>query len=129
MTGTRRVAPPDPAATGSAGSAAAPDSPGAPGELVVVSGLLVPPEGAHTLEQAFADRLAAVDRWDGHRGLQVWRDLHHPGRYLMTSWWADRTSFARYMRSPEHAASHARVPQGAYAPSLESLNRYEVIAT
>lgn len=98
------------------------------GQLVVMSTLLVPPAGASALEEAFLLRLGAVDDWEGHRGLQVWRDLHVPGRFAMTSWWQDTTSFARYMRSDDHARSHARVPTGAGAPALESLHRYEVIA-
>lgn len=102
---------------------------GAIGTLVVMSTLLVPAEGAPALEQAFSNRLRAVDEWDAHLGLQVWRDLHHPGRYAMTSWWADKTSFARYMRSPDHDTSHARVPQGQHSPVLESLQRYEVLST
>ena len=94
-----------------------------------MSGLLVPVESAEVLEHAFRDRLHAVDSWEGHRGLQVWRDLHHPGRYAMTSWWADKAAFARYMRSDDHKASHERIPQGEHAPALESLHRYEVLDT
>ena len=47
----------------------------------------------------------------------------------MNSWWSDKTTFARYMRSSEHAASHARIPHGDHAPVLESLCRYEVLPT
>lgn len=97
------------------------------GELVVMSTLRVPPAGAEGLEQAFRDRLGAVDGWEGHHELQVWRDLHVPGRFAMTSWWKDPATFARYMRSEDHARSHARVPTGPHAPSLESLHRYEVV--
>lgn len=104
-------------------------APPAPGTLVVVSSLLAPPAGVGPLERAFLDRLGAVDDWDGYRGLQVWRDLHNPGRYVMASWWADKTSFARYMQSSDHAASHRRIPQGEHAPVLESLHRYEVLST
>jgi|BarGraIncu00222A_1022003.scaffolds.fasta_scaffold331879_2 heme-degrading monooxygenase HmoA len=102
---------------------------GTPGTLVVMSTLLVPVGGADALEQAFRDRLGAVDGWPGHQGLQVWRDLRCPGRYAMNSWWSDKTTFARYMRSSEHAASHARIPHGDHAPVLESLVRYEVLPT
>jgi heme-degrading monooxygenase HmoA len=99
------------------------------GSLVVMSTLLVPEAGGHALEEAFLRRLGAVDDWDGYQGLQVWRDLHHVGRYAMTSWWADRAQFARYMRSTDHADSHARVPTGPAAPRLESLHRFEVLST
>lgn len=107
----------------------APALPVAPGTLVVVSSLLVPAPGVQALEQAFRNRLGAVDDWSGYHGLQVWRDLHSPGRYAMTSWWADKTSFARYMRSRDHGDSHSRAPQGEHAAVLETLHRYEVIAT
>src|SRR5664279_380033 len=46
---------------------------GTPGTLVVMSTLLVPVGGADALEQAFRDRLGAVDGWPGHQGLQVAR--------------------------------------------------------
>lgn len=98
------------------------------GSLVVMSTLVVPERGAAGLEDAFVHRLGSVDDWEGHLGLQVWRDLHHPGRYAMTSWWQDRPSFARYMRSADHDRSHARVPTGELAPALETLHRYQVVA-
>lgn len=102
------------------------ESPTSP--IVVVSGLDVPLPGAQQLEDAFSHRLHAVDDWPGHRSLEVWRDLGRPGRYVMTSWWDDRRTYARYMRSPEHHASHGRVPDGPNAPNLAWLSRYEVIA-
>lgn len=95
--------------------------------IVVVSGLDVPVAGVPALETAFTHRLGAVDSWPGHQGLEVWRDLGRPGRYVMTSWWDDRGSFARYMRSPEHHASHDRVPTGPEAPQLAWISRYEVM--
>ena len=99
------------------------------GALIVMSTLLVPPEGAPALESAFRDRLGAVDGWEGHHGLQVWQDAHRAGRYAMTSWWSDDRVFARYMQSPAHAASHARVPHGEHAPALESVHRYRLLST
>ena len=99
------------------------------GQLVVISTLSVPAAGASALEEAFTQRLHAVDRWDTHLGLQVWRDLHHPGHYAMASWWTDPHSFAAYMRSDDHHRSHARVPDGQNRPTLQSVNRYEVIST
>ena len=95
--------------------------------IVVVSGLDVASERAGELEAAFRSRLGAVDAWPGFQGLEVLRDLARPGRYVMSSRWADRTSFARYMRSPEHQASHDRVPGGDAAPRLVFVSRYEVV--
>lgn len=104
-------------------------APPALGTLVVVSSLPAPLPGIGPFERAFADRLGAGDGWDADRGLRVWRDLHSPGRSVLASWWADKTSFARYMRSNDHQASHRRIPQGDQAPVLESLHRYEVLCT
>lgn len=94
-----------------------------------MSSLLVPVAGADALEHAFRNRLGAVDGWPGHGGPRVWRDLHHPGRYAMTSWWTDQTSFARYMSSREPQVSHDRIPSGEHGPVPESLHRYEVLST
>ena len=99
------------------------------GSFVVASSLLVPLAGADALEAAFAARLGAVEEWPGFQGLQVWRDVATPGHYTMVSWWDDKPSFARYMRSGDHHASHARIPAGEHAPKLDSIRRFEIVAT
>ena len=100
-----------------------------PGSFVVASSLLVPPGGAGALEAAFAARLGAVEGWPGFQGLQVWRDVATPGQYTMVSWWDDKRSFARYMRSSDHHASHGRIPIGEHAPKLDSIQRFQIVAT
>lgn len=99
------------------------------GALVVCSSLAVAVPGVDALEAAFAARLRAVERWDGYHGLQVWRDLTAPGHYTMVSWWQDRPTFARYMRSSDHHASHARIPKGEHGPRLDSVRRFQVVAS
>ena len=108
-----------------------PTTPAAPasGAFVVLSSLVVAEPGMHALEEAFSARLHSVDEWSGHHGLQVWREVAVPGQYAMVSWWQDQKSFAHYMRSTDHHASHARVPSGPYAPRLQDLRRFQVIAT
>ena len=109
------------------------DTPGsgppAKGSFVVASSLLVPLAGADALEAAFAARLRAVESWPGFQGLQVWRDVATPGHYTMVSWWDDKPSFARYMRSTDHHVSHGRIPAGEHAPKLDTIQRFEIVAT
>ncbi len=99
------------------------------GALVVCSSLAVSVPGVDALEAAFAARLRAVECWEGYHGLQVWRDLAAPGQYTMVSWWQDKTTFARYMRSSDHHASHARIPDGEHAPRMDSVRRFQLVAT
>jgi heme-degrading monooxygenase HmoA len=62
-----------------------PDAPAPPlrtDAFVAFSELTVPVGGRDDLEAAFADRLGAVDRWPGFRGLEVWADEQDPTRYV-----------------------------------------------
>ena len=99
-----------------------------PEPWAMVSELAVDPDGAATLEAAFADRLGEVDHWPGFQRLEVWRDPRHAGRYLMVSWWDTREQFTAWMRSQSHNRSHARVPTER-APRPVRFDRYQVIAT
>jgi heme-degrading monooxygenase HmoA len=78
--------------------------------------------------RAFADRLGEVDGWPGFQRLEVWRDEAIPGRYIMVSWWDDRESFKRYMRSDSHRRSHARIPDDPVRPRAVSFSRFTVVA-
>ncbi len=115
----------------SAATLARPSECGPPrkGSFVVASSLVVPLAGADALEAAFAARLGAVQSWPGFQGLQVWRDVATPGHYTMVSWWDDKPSFARYMRSSDHHVSHDRIPAGEHAPKLDRIQRFQIIAT
>ena len=99
------------------------------GTFVAHSEISIEPDAGTTLEQAFADRLGEVDAWPGFLRLEVWRDEREPGRYVMVSWWADRDSFAAYMRSDSHRRSHARIPAEPARPRPVTFSRYTVIAT
>ncbi len=97
-------------------------------QFVAHSEILIDPEGAITLEDAFRDRLGEVDSWPGFHRLEVWRDEGTPGRYVMVSWWTDRETFKEYMRSDVHRESHARIPHEPARPRGVSFTRYTVIA-
>ena len=96
---------------------------------VAVSEISVDPEGADALHAAFADRLGAVDGWDGFLGLELLADRRHPGRYLMLSRWRSKEVFIEYMRSADHDESHARIPEGEHAPRAAGFDEFDVIAT
>lgn len=94
--------------------------------FIVHSVVLVEAPGVDALEEAFRNRLGEVDEHEGFLGLQVWRDVVHPGRYVMVSWWRAEADFRRYMRSDAHRRSHARMPT-LFPPKGGGLHRYEVI--
>jgi heme-degrading monooxygenase HmoA len=95
---------------------------------VVVSELSVDPVGAPALEDAFRDRLRLAESHPGFRRLEVWRDERGDGAYAMVTWWDDEASFRTYMRSKEHAASHARVPVAPAKARGVGLRRYRRVA-
>ena len=101
----------------------------ATGLFVVASSIVIDKVGCTTLEQAFRDRLRAVEATAGFRGLQVWREAKQPGRYLMVSWWLSREDWAAYMRSAAHDESHARIPTVPARPRPDGLRTFEVVAT
>jgi heme-degrading monooxygenase HmoA len=78
--------------------------------FVVSSEVTIAPEGAPTLERAFADRLRLVEKAPGFQRLETWRDVTRPGVFQLVSWWDDADSFRRYMRSSENRIPHARIP-------------------
>lgn len=101
----------------------------ATGLFVVASTIAIDEVGCARLEEAFRDRLRAVEATPGFRGLQVWREANQPGRYLMVSWWLSRADWLDYMRSAEHDASHARIPGAPARPRPDGLRTFEVVAT
>lgn len=98
------------------------------GAHVVTSHLTIHPDGARTLEDAFADRLGEVEDARGFQHLEVWRDTSAEGRYVMVSWWDSEQDFRAYMGSDAHRRSHARIPRDPHAPHAEAVDRWEVVA-
>ena len=99
---------------------------------VSVSRLRVAPERVDELVSAFEQRAHLVDDAPGFVDLEVWRSDRDPGEVVMVSRWRDRAAFRDYMRSPENAESHARIPPELDAAikleKLEHLHTYEVVA-
>ena len=81
---------------------------------------------------AFRRRCGLVDAFDGFVDLEVWQSDRDPGEIVMVSRWRDRDAFRAYMRSDEHAVSHARIDpelDGAIRlERLEHLHTFEVVA-
>lgn len=95
---------------------------------VAVSEIRVDVEGAAALRAAFADRLRAVDAWEGFEGLELLADRRDPGRYLMVSRWASREVFVEYLRSHDHRRSHDRIPKGRHAPHAAGFDEFDLVA-
>jgi heme-degrading monooxygenase HmoA len=100
---------------------------------VSLSRLRIAPERSDELVSAFRNRARLVDTADGFIDLQVWRSDRDPGEVIMVSRWRDRASFREYMRSEEHATSHARIPpeleHEIKLERLEHLQTYDVVAS
>jgi heme oxygenase (mycobilin-producing) len=99
---------------------------------VSMSRLRMAPERVEELVSAFGQRAHLVDDAPGFVDLEVWRSDRDPGEVVMVSRWRDRAAFRGYMRSGEHAASHARIDPDLDAAiqleRLEHLHTYDVVA-
>ena len=97
-----------------------------------MSRLRVAPDRVEELVSAFRRRAHMVDQAAGFVDLEVWCSDRVPGEVIMVSRWRDRAAFRDYMRSPEHAASDARIDPELDAAikldRLEHLHTYEVVA-
>ena len=96
---------------------------------VSLSRLRVPDDRADELVAAFRRRAKLVDAFDGFVDLQVWQSDRDRGELVMVSRWRDRECFKTYMKSREHAVSHARIdPDLDAAIKLERLEHMHVVA-
>lgn len=98
---------------------------------VSLSHLRVHPSRADELVSAFRRRARLVDSFDGFVDLQVWQSDRDSSELVMVSRWRDRASFKAYMRSEEHAVSHARIDAALHEAirleRLDHLHTYEVV--
>jgi heme-degrading monooxygenase HmoA len=99
---------------------------------ISVSRLRVDASRSDDLIAAFRHRSHLVEVSDGFVDLQVWRSDRDPEEVWMVSRWRERDCFTAYMRSDEHARSHARIPQALAAAirlqRLEHLHGFELVA-
>ncbi len=96
--------------------------------FVVSSEVTISAEAAGTLQGAFLDRVHLVESAPGFQRIEIWRDLTQAGVFQMVSWWDSVKSFRRYMRSPEHRVSHARIPTVPERPRGAGVRRYELLS-
>lgn len=80
--------------------------------FVSQSEIEVKPETATMLESAFRARSRLVDQHDGFLGLELLRDIHRPGRYVLLTRWRNRESFRAYLTSADFKAAHQKQHDG-----------------
>ena len=95
--------------------------------FVGISEISVPTDGGPALEDAFRQRMGAVEAWPGFIRLSVLRDRRVGGRYLMMTEWDDHASFLAYMRSTDHRDSHSRIPSGPLQPRAVHFDAYDCV--
>lgn len=78
--------------------------------FVFVSHLTVPPSDHDALEAHFRQRSRLVDGFPGFLYLQLLRPQSGTATHVFLTAWESREAFKAYMKSGEHAHSHAREP-------------------
>lgn len=95
--------------------------------FVFISHLTVPAEDRAELERHFRERSRLVDDFPGFLYLQLLRPQAGDATHTFLTAWRDREAFRAYMRSQEHALSHAREPAGIMARTDVRHEAYEVL--
>ena len=95
--------------------------------FVFISHLTVPADDRGSLEQHFRERSGLVDGFPGFLYLQLLRPQAGPATHTFLTAWESRDAFSRYMRSREHAASHAREPGEIMARTEVRHEAFEVL--
>lgn len=95
--------------------------------FVFISHLTVPSADTEALERHFRERARLVDGFPGFLYLQLLRPQAARATHTFVTAWRDREAFRAYMRSAEHATSHAREPGAIMARSEVRHEAYEVL--
>jgi heme oxygenase (mycobilin-producing) len=95
--------------------------------FVFISHLAVPAADHAELERHFRERSRLVDDFPGFLYLQLLRPQAGDATHTFLTAWENRAAFQRYMRSPEHAASHGREPAEIMARTVVRHEAYEVL--
>lgn len=95
--------------------------------FVFISHLRVPESDHEELERRFRERSGLVDGFPGFLYLQLLRPQSGEATHTFLTAWEDRASFRRYMRSREHARSHAREPKEIMERTEVRHEAYEVL--
>jgi heme-degrading monooxygenase HmoA len=97
--------------------------------FIFISHLTVPHADHADLERHFRERSGLVDDFPGFLYLQLLRPQAGRGSatHAFLTAWESRDAFRCYMRSREHAASHAREPGEIMARTEVRHDAYEVL--
>jgi heme oxygenase (mycobilin-producing) len=95
--------------------------------FVFISHLTVPEADHAELENHFRERSRLVDDFPGFLYLQLMRPQAGDATHVFLTAWQDREAFKAYMRSQEHAASHAREPGEIMARTTVRHEAFDVI--
>jgi heme-degrading monooxygenase HmoA len=95
--------------------------------FVFISHLTVPDTDRVELERHFRERSGLVDDFPGFLYLQLLRPLAGEASHVFLTAWESREAFGRYMRSREHALSHAREPAGIMSRTDVRHEAFEVL--
>ncbi len=95
--------------------------------FVFISHLEVPEDDRPSLERHFRDRSRLVDGFPGFLYLQLLRPQAGSAAFTFLTAWESRDAFARYMRSDEHATSHAREPAEIMGRTQVRHEAFEVL--
>jgi heme-degrading monooxygenase HmoA len=95
--------------------------------FVFISHLTVPEADRATLERHFRERSGLVDDFPGFLYLQLLRPQAGEASHAFLTAWESADAFRRYMRSREHALSHAREPGEIMARTGVRHEAYEVL--
>ena len=95
--------------------------------FVFISHLTVPADDHGALEQHFRERMHLVDGFPGFLYLQLLRPQAGSATHTFLTAWTDQDAFRRYMKSREHALSHAREPGEIMARTDVRHEAFEVL--
>lgn len=95
--------------------------------FVFISHLTVPEADRAELERHFRARAGLVDGFPGFLYLQLLRPQAGDATHTFLTAWETREAFREYMRSREHAASHAREPEEIMARTEVRHEAFEVL--
>ena len=95
--------------------------------FVFISHLSVPEADHAELERHFRERSRLVDDFPGFLWLQLLKPRAGEATHTFVTAWEDAEAFRRYMKSEEHATSHAREPAEIMARTEVRHEAFEVL--
>ena len=95
--------------------------------FVFISHLTVPAPDQESLERHFRERSRLVDGFPGFLYLQLLKPQAGGASHTFLTAWESRDAFAAYMKSQEHAISHAREPADIMGRTTVRHEAFEVL--